>query len=76
MTSITRAHINIIATGAQSSSIELLDINGRKMVSKPIHLSAGNNALSLNHLHQYGKGTYFIKIFADGENHFQKIIIK
>lgn len=69
-------NITIIATSAQATAIELLDINGRKMVSKPIHLSAGNNALSLNQLRQYGKGTYFIKIFADGENHFHKIIIK
>lgn len=73
---VNEINININVNSAQSSSIELLDINGTKMLSKSIRLSVGNNALSLNQLATLPKGTYFIKIFADGENHIQKIIIK
>jgi hypothetical protein len=73
---VSEININITANSAQATSIELIDINGRKMLSRSILLSAGNNAFSQNQLGKFVKGTYFIKIFADGENHFQKIIIK
>jgi hypothetical protein len=73
---ISEININITANRAQTTAIEILDMNGRKMLSRSIHLSSGNNGVSINQLGKFAKGTYFIKIFADGENHFQKIIIK
>jgi hypothetical protein len=68
--------INIVADKVQQTVLELIDINGKKLLIRNIQLLPGSNSFSLNNLSGYGRGTYFLKICTDSENYYRKLIIK
>jgi plastocyanin len=43
-------------------TIEILNMNGKKMQTKMVKLQAGHNAIALYNLN-YGKGTYLVKVY-------------
>lgn len=68
--------VNITASSAQVTAIDLYDVNGRLVLSKPTSLTSGNNAVTVKDINQIAPGTYFLKIFVDGENRFHKVVIR
>jgi hypothetical protein len=71
-----QVNVNISVSSSQSTYVELLDLTGAKLLSKPVHLVTGINAVLVKELNTFTPGIYIFKVFADGENHMQKIIIK
>jgi hypothetical protein len=73
---VNEVNINITVAQPQLTTVELMDVNGKKLLSKAVYLVAGGNSFSLDHLAGFPKGTYFLKIVAGTENCYQKLIIK
>jgi hypothetical protein len=71
-----QVNVNISVSTRQSTYVELLDLTGSKLLSKPVHLVTGINSVLIKELNTFTPGVYIFKVFADGENHMQKIIIK
>lgn len=71
-----QVNMNISVSSSQSTYVELLDLTGSKLLSKPVHLVTGINSVLVKELNTFTPGIYIFKVFADGENHMQKIIIK
>jgi hypothetical protein len=73
---VNEVNINITVANKQLTTVDLIDLNGRKLLSKTVYLVTGGNSFSLDHLSRLPKGSYFIRIFADAENCYHKVIIK
>jgi hypothetical protein len=58
------------------AEVSLFDLNGRKMMSKPMLLQVGSNAFALDQLKKLASGSYFIRINSGAEILFNKLIIK
>ncbi|HEY1200337.1 MAG TPA: T9SS type A sorting domain-containing protein [Niastella sp.] len=71
-----QVNVNIAVSNTQSTYVELLDLTGSKLLSKPVLLVAGINSILVKELNTYTPGIYIFKVFADGKNHMQKIVIK
>jgi hypothetical protein len=72
----SQVNVNISASSSQSTYIELFNLTGSKLLSKPVHLAVGVNAFLVKDLNAFSPGVYIFKILADGKNHMQKIVIK
>ena len=72
----SQVNVNITVSSSQSTYVELLDLTGSKLLSKPVHLVTGINSVLVKELNTFTPGIYIFKVFADGENHMQKIVIK
>lgn len=72
----SQVNVNISVSSSQSTYVELLDLTGSKLLSKPVHLVTGINSVLVKELNTFTPGIYIFKVFADGENHMQKIVIK
>jgi hypothetical protein len=71
-----QVNVNISVNSSQSTYIELLNLTGSKLLSKPVHLVTGINSVLVKELNTFTPGIYIFKVFADGESHMQKIVIK
>lgn len=71
-----QVNVNISVGSSQSTYVELLSLTGSKLLSKPVHLVMGTNSVLIKELNTFTPGIYIFKVFADGENHMQKIVIK
>lgn len=71
-----QVNVNISVNSTQSTYVELLDLTGSKLLSKPVLLVTGINSVLVKELNTFTPGIYIFKVFADGENHMQKIVIK
>jgi hypothetical protein len=71
-----QVNINITAARAQVTAVTLSDVNGRLLLSKQTNLTSGNNAVTLKELNRFAPGTYYLKVFVDGENRFHKVVIR
>ncbi|HEY8894263.1 MAG TPA: T9SS type A sorting domain-containing protein [Niastella sp.] len=71
-----QVNVNILVGSSQSTYVELLDLTGSILLSKPVHLVTGTNSVLVKELNTFTPGIYIFKVFADGENHMQKIVIK
>jgi hypothetical protein len=71
-----QVNVNISVGSSQSTYVELLSLTGSKLFSKPVRLVAGTNSVLIKELNTFTPGIYIFKVFADGENHMQKIVIK
>ncbi len=54
-------NIKVNAVTAQHSSIEIVELNGRVMVMKPVYLTAGEQSLQVD-MSQLQKGSYILKM--------------
>lgn len=70
------ATISLTVTNPQMGVIELIDVNGRKVLSRPISLQRGSNSFSLENISGFGRGSYFIKVITTSGNYYRKLIIK
>jgi hypothetical protein len=68
--------VYIPSTSQQLATIELLDMNGRKVLTKKVKLHAGENAVTIFDLNSYGKGHYLVKVYDNSGVHFSKLVIK
>jgi hypothetical protein len=71
-----RLNVNITVSRAESTSIDLLDLTGNKLLSKLVYLAPGTNSIAINNLGGIARGVYMLKVFVEGENRFQKIVIR
>lgn len=71
-----RVNVNIAVNSTQSTYVELLDLTGSKLLSQPVLLVTGINSILVKELNTFTPGIYIFKVFADGKNHMQKIVIK
>lgn len=72
----SQVNVNITVSSAQSTYVELLDLTGKKLVSQQVNLVPGSNSVVLKNLNAFSSGVYLLKVFIDGENNNQKIVIK
>ena len=57
--------------------VQLYNVIGEKLLEHNYsHQQAGMNQIQLDDLSQYGKGIYFIKLIADGEESVKKLVIQ
>ncbi len=57
--------------------VQLYNVIGEKLLEHNYsHRQAGMNQIQLDDLSQYGKGIYFIKLIADGEESVKKLVIQ
>ena len=71
-----QVNVNIAVNSTQSTYVELLDLTGSKLLSQPVLLVTGINSILVKELNTFTPGVYIFKVFADGKNHMQKIVIK
>jgi hypothetical protein len=69
-------NVNVNAANAQVTALMLFDVNGRLLLSKTISLTSGNNAVTVKDINHITPGTYILKVFVDGENRFNKVVIR
>lgn len=63
-------NISVSAAAAERTSVEVLDMNGRRMFTRMFNIMAGEQTLSLD-LSQLGKGTYVIRMTLGGKTNSQ-----
>jgi hypothetical protein len=68
-------NINLNLKSEQKTSIELLDLSGKLILTKDLGLLQGDSKQSIN-ITGISKGTYFVKIVADKGTEVRKIIIE
>jgi hypothetical protein len=72
----SQVNVNIMVNSSQATYIELVDLTGGKLLSKQVSLFAGVNSVLIKDLNTVSAGVYVVKVFADGKQHMQKIVIK
>ena len=72
-----RNMVNISYTSSEASSgqLQITDMSGRLLQSRPVDIRAGNNNFSLD-LKQYVKGIYMVKLTTRYETFTNKLLIE
>lgn len=60
----------------QTATIELIDLNGKRLLEEKAPLHQGNNSVTLYNLDSYAKGTYVIKVIASSQRHYIKLLLE
>ncbi|HEV7332390.1 MAG TPA: T9SS type A sorting domain-containing protein [Flavisolibacter sp.] len=72
----SQAIINFRSSRSETIKIELVDLAGKVVHSQKVKVQQGINAINLNNLSQYGKGSYLVKVITQEEVKLLKLIIQ
>ena len=70
-----QVNVNITASTSESTSVDLFDLTGNKLLSKSVLLAPGVNSILVKGLNRIAPGVYLLKVYVEGQNNFKKITI-
>jgi hypothetical protein len=67
--------VSFTLPGDSPATLELFDVNGRRVLERQVGMGAGRHAVSLGTAREFGSGMYFLRLTSKGETLNQRVVI-
>jgi hypothetical protein len=67
--------VSFTLPGDSPATLELFDVNGRRVLERQVGMGAGRHTVSLGTAREFGSGMYFLRLTSTGETLNQRVVI-